>query len=719
MLAGLLLAIPAKHGLAAEDWNLCRVPSFEYVERINISDVTEIQAQTISSEDGQKIRFSGDVTAQRAEQSISADEITIDKTSSLLEASGNVIFEDPDYRLKSTRIQLLPLDDSARFEYPEFQLINSHASGQADEILKLDESVSLYSNLVYTSCDPQARDWHLRADEMIIDNDSGRGTARGTILYFKEVPFLYLPWFQFPIDDRRLSGLLTPRVGYAGDDGASIVLPIYWNMAENYDATITPAWFSKRGLQLNTENRYLFAQNQGQVDLSYLDDDVFAADRWFGRWQHSASYANDVEANLLLAKVSDGQYFDDFRTVAPEYNDTRHLERHFSVSRFGSTWQTELLWQDYQTLNPDTAIEDRPYDRLPSFTLDGTPDIYLDNVDFQLHSELASFEREQSVTGTRAHIVPALASPSSSNWYFFNPELQLAFTDYQLDNTTGDDSIQRGIPTLGIDSGLTFERLAGSQKQWLQTLEPRLYFLYTPYEDQSDIPDFDTSLASSTYDNLFRNNRFVGADRIGDANQATLGLGSRMYQNETGNELMYARVGQTFYFSDRRVSLDGVIEDASKSDAIAEIDLWPNPKLKLSGSFVYAQALHELSDRNVSLNYSDAGFAANIGYYFTADELEQAMVSVVYPVNERWTLVGKYQHSLLFDKPVENLFGLSYESCCWGIKILAGQIADELDDFAETDNSIYFELTLKGLSQAGDDVDSRLRDAISGYSSNF
>jgi LPS-assembly protein len=253
----------------------------------------------------------------------------------------------------------------------------------------------------------------------------------------------------------------------------------------------------------------------------------------------------------------------------------------------------------------------------------------------------------------------------------------------------------------------------------MQTLEPRLYFLYTPYEDQSDIPDFDTSLASSTYDNLFRNNRFVGADRIGDANQVTLGLASRMYQNESGNELMYARIGQIFYFSDRLVSLDGVIEDEAKSDAIAEIDIWPSQKLKFSGRFVYDQALHELSDRNVSINYSDAGFAGNIGYYFTEDELEQAMVSAVYPVNERWTLVGKYQHSLLFDKPVETLFGLSYESCCWGIKILAGQTADELDDFAETDNSIYFELTLKGLSQAGDDVDSKLRDAISGYNSNF
>jgi len=695
------------------------VPSFEFLEPNDLTDETLIYAQSVNSDDGRQIRFVGDVTLLREQQKISADEITINRAYSWLEASGNVTFADQEHRLNSNYIQIDQVKDTARFEQIEFQLASSHASGEAGEMLKLNKSLSRYSNLLYTSCDPQDRDWHLRADELEIDDESGRGTAKGTTLYFKEIPFIYLPWFQFPVDDRRLSGLLTPRFGYSRDDGASITLPVYWNIAENYDATITPALFGKRGLQLNTENRYLFAQNRGQVDLSYLDDDVADDERWFAQWRHNASYAYDINADLQLAKVSDDLFFDDFRAVAPEYNDIRHLERHLDISRYGDTWQAALLWQNYQTLDPTTAIADRPYDRLPRLTLDGRPDLHIENMEFKLETELVGFEREQSVTGTRAHIVPTFSSPFSNSWYYFNPELQLAFSDYQLDNTGGDDSIQRSIPTLGIDSGLNFERLTGSQNQWLQTLEPRMYFLYTPHQDQSDIPDFDTSLASSTYDNLFRNDRFVGADRIGDANQVTLGLGSRMYQNETGNELMYARIGQIYYFSDRLVSLDGSISDEPRSDTITEIDFWPNSNFTISARLVYAQALHELSEKNLSVNYSKGGFAGNIGYYFTEDEIEQALISVVYPINERWTLIAKHQQSLLFDRPVENLLGINYESCCWGIKILAGQIGDEFDNFVETDNSIFFELTLKGLSQAGTDIDTKLRDAIPGYSSNF
>ena len=333
--------------------------------------------------------------------------------------------------------------------------------------------------------------------------------------------------------------------------------------------------------------------------------------------------------------------------------------------------------------------------------------------------EITRFDRDDSVIGTRSHIVTALNWGFSQSWYFFEPELQFAFTDYQLDDNTGDDSIYRAIPTLGIDTGLIFERVAGGSGQWIQTLEPRLYFLHTPFEDQDDIPDFDTSLSSSTYSNLFKNNRFTGADRIGDTTQVTFGLASRIYDTDSGVELLHARIGQIFYFEDRRVSLDGSLDEDTKSDAIGELDIWPNPRTKISARTVYDQEQSDVTDRELSINYSHDGLAANFGYYFDDEKLEQSLVSMVYPLNERWTVVAKYHQSLLFERPVEKLLGINYESCCWGLKILAGQTADEDDDFAELDNSIYFELTLKGLSQVGQDIDRQLTDAIPGYRPGF
>ncbi|HUV21886.1 MAG TPA: LPS-assembly protein LptD [Gammaproteobacteria bacterium] len=726
LFAVLLAATLARPSLAIEeDWSLCRIPSFLFVPVDEIAvDETRIDAQTIASENNESLHLVGDVKLLRRDQRIEADDIVIDKSSEEINASGNVFFANTDYQIKSTSIRVDNRNNRAEFEQPLFEIQQRHARGEADSIEKIDENRSRYRDLVYTSCDPEDKVWHLRAAELEIDRESGRGSATHTIIYLQDIPFLYLPYFQFPIDDRRLSGLLTPSIGYADSDGASLILPIYWNQAPNYDMTITPAWYGKLGFQLNTENRYLLDSHRGQIDLSYIDDREFGDSRWFQQWRHETRLPYGVSARLLLAETSDGDFFDDFSSVAPQYNDTRHLERYLRLNGGGNFWRSELLWQDYQTLDDDTAIANRPYSRLPRFTIDAEPEVLNGGLLAPVHFEWVSFERADSVTGDRSHLVQSLRLKSANSWYFFEPELQLAFTNYSLEDNPDGNSLHRALPTLGVDTGLIFERKAGSGDRWRQTLEPRLYFLYTPYEDQDDIPDFDTSLAASTYSNLFRNNRFNGADRIGDASQVTFGLASRIFDNDSGDQLLNARVGQIFYFRDREVSLNGTIDEETRSDVIAEIDLWPASTLTLSARLVYdpEQSDPEQSEfihRDLSVNYSNQGLAANFGYYFTENELEQALVSLAYPINERWELVAKLHHSLKFDEPVENLLGISYESCCWGLKILAGQTGDADNDFAETDSSIYFEFTFKGLSQAGEDIDSQLIDAIPGYRPAF
>ncbi len=722
LLAGLISATLFQPSLAAEeDWSLCRIPAFLFVEAEDIAvDETHVEAQSVVSETGEVIHLSGDVNLKRRTQQIDADEIIVDKSNQQLTASGNAYYSDSNYRIKSPNIHIDNRDDRASFDQPEFEINQRHARGQAGSIEKIDDFRSRYHDLVYTTCDPEDNAWHMRATELEIDRESGIGAATHTVMYVKDVPILYLPYFQFPIDDRRMSGMLTPSFGYSSTNGASLLVPVYWNMAPNYDMTITPAWYDNRGTQLNTENRYLFAGNRGQIDLSYIDDRDFEDTRWFQQWQHDSELPFEINGSLLLAETSDGDFFDDFSSVAPEYNDTRHLERHLSFSRNEALWQSELIWQDYQTLAENSQIRNRPYNSLPRFSLDAQPETWRDDVSTPMQFEWANFERDDSINGQRSHLVSSLRWNAANSWYFFRPQLQLAFTDYRLeDNTAGDDSIDRALPTLSVDNGLIFDRLAGAEGQWRQTLEPRLYFLYTPFEDQDDIPDFDTSRVANTYNNLFRNNRFNGADRIGDANQVTLGLATRLFDNASGAELLNARIGQIYYFEDRRVSLNGRRQDENRSDIISEIDLWPDSTLSLGTRLVYDPFQQELVDRDVSLSYSDDGLAANLGYYYTENKLEQALASVAYPINERWEVVAKWHHSLRFDETVENLLGISYQSCCWGLKILAGQTGDDKDDFAETDNSIYFEITFKGLSSAGQDIDSRLGRAIPGYRPAF
>ena len=719
MVTGLFLSLPFANSLADVNWGLCRAPSFKFVDNSDPNlPVTEILAEQMSQNNNDLVRFSGQVEFNRAGQKIQADELIIDNLAEQLHANGRVMFEDANFRLQTEALTLDQKDQSARFDAAEFELPGQHARGTAGAIIKIDESRSQFHDILYTSCDPDDRDWHLTASQLNIDEDSGRGTAKNATLYFQDIPFLYLPYIMFPIDDRRMSGMLTPLISYSNTRGSSLAVPIYWNIAPNTDATITPAWYSKRGLQWNSENRYLSRNHEGQVDLSYLDDDLSDSTRRLKKWQHRANLGLGIKANFLLQEVSDESYFSDFESLTSERDDIDYLERHITFSHSSESWQTNLRWQDYQTIDQSIAIPDQPYHRLPRLTLNSLFKPLDNGLRFGLRNEWVEFDRENSVTGSRLHIAPSIAWSKANSWYFFKPKLQYALTEYRLDNNgPSDNSISRSIPTLSLDTGLIFERVFISKRCLIQTLEPRLFYLNTPFEDQSIIPDFDTALLSESYNNLFKTNRFSGFDRIGDADQVTLGISSRIISTNSGAELFNIALGQIHYRQDRQVSLDNTTDFSPKSNLIAQISMTHSENWKITSKLVRQPQNKKLSEKNLSINYQKHGFAANIEYFFTDQVLEQSLLSAAYPLNDRWTIVAKYHQSELFDEPVENLFGLSYESCCWGFKILASQTSD--DDFIETDQTIYFELTFKGLSQVGRDIDAELTNSIPGYQARF
>ena len=665
--------------------------------------------------------FSGQVELTQPTQSLLADELTLNNATEQTKASGHVIFESPGYRLQTEFMTMSQKDQSAYFASSLFNLPEQHVRGTADEVIRFDSSLSRYNNIQYTTCDPGNSTWHLTADQLDINQDSGLGTAHHAIIYIQDLPVLYLPYLQFPIDDRRMSGILTPTAGYSSNNGGSLSVPVYWNIAPNLDATITPAWYGDRGVQLNTENRYLFENHAGQVDLSYLDDDKENDRRWFQKWLHRSNLGSNVTADIAWREVSDDTFFDDFKSLGDSTDDVDNLDRHIKLNHSTELWQSSLLIQTFQTPDPKTQIASLPYRQLPNLTIKSRFKAFDNGIKFNTKSQWVSFDHESNskVVGDRTHLLPYISWEQSDSWYFFKPKLEYALSDYQLDNNSlGDDSIQRDIPILSLDTGLFFDREMNTGTNWTQTLEPRLYFLRTPYQDQSNIPDFDSAVLSDTYMNLFKSNRFSGSDRIGDANQVTLGIGTRIFDNDSGAELLYSRIGQIFYADDRRVQISGnTPESFPRSNIVTETTIHPNANLSISTKLVYEEITERASEKTLSIYYRNSGFAANLEYFFDETVLEQAAVSIVYPINPRWTMLAKYSESLLFEEPIENLFGVSYESCCWGIKILSSQTSN--DTFTEKDDAIFFELTLKGLGQSSRTLDSQLTSAIPGYNPNF
>ena len=659
--------------------------------------------------------FSGQVELTRPAQVLLADELTMNNVTEQVKASGNVTFESDTSQLRTEFMTMNQKDQSAYFTTSSFTLSEQHVRGTANEVIQFSSSLSRYKKIQYTTCDPGNSNWHLTADQLDINQESGLGTAQHATVYIQDLPVLYLPYLQFPIDDRRMSGILAPTIGSSTDSGDIISIDVYWNIAPNLDATITPIWYGKRGLQINTENRYLFKHHTGQLYLSILDDQKKNDNRSFQKWLHQANLGSNITADIALRHVSDDTFFDDFKSLDDIDDNVTHLEQQILLSHSTKLWTSNLLLQTYQT--PGTTKQ--PYSQLPKLTVNSRFKKFDNGVQFNTINEWVRFDHESNIVGDRTHLLPYLSWNQSDSWYFFKPKLEYAFSDYQLDNNNlGDNSIQREIPIFSLDTGLLFDREMNTESNWTQTLEPRLYFLRTPYENQSHIPVFNSALLSNSYNNFFKSNRFSGSDRIGDANQISLGIGTRFLDNDSGAELLYSRIGQIFYANDRRVQISGnKPQTLPNSNIITETTVNPNRNLSINTKLVYEQTTKEISEKTLSVHYLKDGFAANLEYFFDDTVLEQAAISMVYPINPRWTMVAKYSESILFNKPDENLLGVNYESCCWGIKMLASQTSN--DSFTETDNAVFIELTLKGLGQSSQVLDSQLANAIVGYNPNF
>lgn len=714
----LVIAGLTDSAIAAPDWGLCSVPVVKRAQAINYELVTtEVEADRLQAENSDYLLFQGDVFMQRENQSIKADTVKLFKETEQVQASGNLRYADKLFSLSALELEIDNKVDRGLFSQVEFQLFENHVRGSASRIERFDNERSELHDVTYTTCDPQQNHWSLGAGMLELDQSTGLGTAVNAVFRLGPVPVFYFPWLRFPINDQRMSGVLMPTLSHSSSDGGMLSLPVYWNQAENYDMTITPVWYNERGIQLNTENRYLFDKHEGQLNLYWLDDDKFNDERWYRYWTHEAKSDWGIQSSILIQKVSDEDFLLDFDHLQG-VSEVDFLKSAVSFNALAAGWSAQMLFEQFQTVDQDKAISARPYKRLPRLTLDRVFNFDDSSLQLDWDNEWVRFDRDDSIIGDRLHIAPQFKVLLEGDYYFVKPSLQLDFTQYELDNNTDDiNSIQRSVPLFSLDSGLIFERLAGSSGSWTQTLEPRLYFLHVPFEDQSDIPDFDTALLSESYNNLFINNRFSGADRIGDTEQISLGITTRLINMESGREMLSASLGQAYYAGDRRVSLRNTIDETDKSSLMSLINYRPSTAWQIQLASVYDQQEKESKQTDISFRRHLQKQVFNLEYHLRKDSLEQSTLSFVYPYSNQWTAFAKYQYSIRNERPVQNLAGVAYESCCWAFSLLYEEDSDA--DFTETDRAVYFQFTFKGLSQAGKDINSILEDGILGYQSAF
>ena len=684
------------------------------------------------------------------EQQVTADRIEFDDSQNSVALQGGVNYWDNEVYINSPGANIDLDSDIGNFDDVEYWLLGNRGRGNADNVtINLGET-TVGERVDYTTCDPDVDSpwnlttniWKFSAGKLILNHESERGTGRNVILKIKDIPVFYTPYISFPISDRRKSGLLVPIFGSSSRHGFEFQAPYYWNINPKMDATITPRLISNSGVMMIGEYRYLFNKGQGLINLEYLPNDsvLNGKDRSSIALLHRQSFLNSGRLSLNYNRVSDRDYLEDFSSSLVG-TSARFLQQ---SAIFSYSWQINrhhlsIYNQvgNYQIVDRNIPLSATPYKRLPSTTIILKSPNENSRLNYNFVGKFDNFSRGEdillnNVNGVRYDLFPSISFPEKEISYYIIPKAGIRYTSYRLNENKvfNNRHPDRIVPVLSVDSGLFFQRnttIFG--ESILQTLLPRLYYLYIPEHDQSDLPVFDTGQYTTSYASLFYNNRFNGSDRVGDANQISLAVSTRWYSSESGQSLGSFSIGQAIHLDDRNVVLPGrPVQNATFSEIIARFETNMFKDIALMSEFQWDPDLNRTQKLTFNAQYRpDEARVVNIGYrkhqsnpntrIVNIFNVDQADISFRWPLNREWSIVGKWNFAVEESRSLDLFSGIEYNSCCWGLRIVARRFLSSLA--GEYDTGVFMQFELKGLAGLGEKTVDFLTTSIPGYESEF
>ena len=690
----------------------------------------------------------GNAMLRKGDIVIKADHLDYNQPTDLARARGNVrlnragnVYEGPLMELRVDAFE-------GFFNEPTYHFLRNEAHGQARRVDFLDEQRAVVHDATFTTCQrvpgpSWLPDWVLKATTISLDNEQDVGTATGALLLFKGVPLLPVPYLSFPLSDKRKSGVLPPTIGIDNVNGTELSVPYYWNIAPNRDATITPTLMTKRGVSLGTEFRYLENNYAGSAQVDWMpSDQLRSINRWGVNLNHQAHFNNawtdnGIGLSLSLNRVSDDDYWRDFTHTNASLTQ-RLLANDATLSWTNGAWASSMRTLKWQTLQDATAPIVPPYDRMPQLATHYTRASAL-GLQMSLDADYTQFASDAKLTGQpnaqRMFSLLQVYRPWLAPAGYITPKLQLHATQYQFDTalTNGDVQVSRVVPTLSVDSALVFERdTKVFGRNLRQTLEPRAFYVNTPYLDQSRLPNYDSGANDFNLSTIYSENAFVGNDRISDSNLLTLGVTSRFLDPDSGAEAARIGVAQRLRFRDQNVTLPGSLPVTDRiSDILLGGSVRWSPRWNIDATVQFNPDTEQSVRSTMGASYSPGHYrTVNAAYRFQRDSSEQIDIGWQWPLNDlwgdrgqtlgagqgqgasRWYSVGRLNYSMNESKLVDSVLGFEYDAGCWLGRIVLERL--QTSTITATQR-LMFQLEFVGFTRLGVNPLKSLKDNIPGY----
>ena len=704
----------------------------------------------------------GDVQISQGSRQIKSDFATIDQNAQKVTLKGNVEFREPGILLKGEDANVDVANSNVTINNATYVIHQASIRGAAKKLSKSDQGDIIIDEASYSTCEPGDSSWRLVTKQIEIDQKSGWATIKNARFEIKDIPVFYFPYIKFPIDDRRSSGLLIPDIDINQDNGVDIAQPIYWNIAENYDSTISPRYIQHRGFGIEAEFRVLNSWSKSRVSGAFLGNDkggddadeinpitglhpYEGDDRYMFNFDHVGGRNRPWSTFVDYNSVSDTDYVRDLGNMTIDETSQTHIKQRAYARYETKHWDYQIASEDYQSVT--RGLTDQ-YSILPSVDVDGYYR-FDNNLVLNLSNRYTVFghSNPNKVEGSRRRLDYSLTWDQHWSWGYFKPKVELKHLAYNLDYPSQirpmgvDLNPEVTVPVYSFDTGIFFERSLNWLNGVTQTFEPRLMYLHSAYKDQSLLPDFDTREFTPSYDLLFRDNRFVGGDRISDDQRLTLGITTKLIDSNSGQEKFRASIAQSVYYANRKIMLSSIptAEELAgigrdRSAIALEVAARITNNWRFTSDLVYDDLDNHLEKTGFSARYNDRKKRIfNFSYRYTRrsaraydgqlidQNIKQTNISGLVPLTPNLNLVGRWNHDFTNNRELEVFAGFEYHNCCWRTSLFAYRSLrrdDELqfpEEELKARNGFAFKIEFKGLGGSGNRVDKMLNNGIYGY----